>query len=78
MRESDARGDDDDEVALPSLPSGTKNYLTPQGYGRLRAELLGLFEDERPKIVSWAGRTATGPRTATTCTTRRLRSRPRP
>ena len=33
-KESDA-GDDDDDVALPALPQGTKNYLTPQGYARL-------------------------------------------
>ena len=59
-RESDAAGDDDDDdVALPALPAGTKNYLTPAGYARLRAELLGLLDDERPKIVevvSWAAK----------------------
>ena len=57
-RESDA-GDDDDEVALPALPQGTKNYVTPQGYARLRAELMSLLDDERPKIVevvSWAAK----------------------
>ena len=32
-RESDA-GDDDDEVALPALPQGTKNYVTPQATTR--------------------------------------------
>ena len=59
-RESDDAGDDDDEdLALPALPSGAKNYLTPAGYARLRAELLGLLDDERPKIVeivSWAAK----------------------
>ena len=59
-RESDAAGDeDDDDPALPALPSGSKNYLTPAGYARLRAELLGLLDDERPKIVevvSWAAK----------------------
>ena len=59
-RESDAAGDtDDDELALPALPAGTKNYLTPAGYARLRAELLALLDDERPKIVeivSWAAK----------------------
>lgn len=50
-------GDDDDELSLPPLPAGTKNYITPQGYQRLRAELLHLIDTERPKIVEivhWA------------------------
>jgi len=59
-RESDSAGDeDDDELALPALPAGAKNYLTPAGYARLRAELLALLDDERPKIVeivSWAAK----------------------
>ena len=60
-REPDAAPDDDgdgDEGAgLPPLPAGAKNYITPQGYARLRAELLALIDDERPRmveIVSWA------------------------
>ena len=60
-RESDSAGDDDDsdDVTPPALPAGTKNYLTPAGYARLRAELLALLDDERPKIVeivSWAAK----------------------
>ena len=59
-RESDSAGDDDDDdVAPPALPSGAKNYLTPAGYARLRAELLALLDDERPKVVevvSWAAK----------------------
>ena len=63
-RETDASddGDDDDGTALPplpSLPNGSKNYLTPAGYQRLRDELLALIDDERPKvveIVSWAAK----------------------
>ena len=54
-KESD--GDDDDELSPPPLPAGTKNYITPQGYQRLRAELLHLIDTERPKIVEivhWA------------------------
>ena len=57
-KESDA-DDDDEELALPSMPQGTKNYVTPQGYARLRAELMGLLDDERPRIVeivSWAAK----------------------
>ena len=58
-RESDADADDDEDLALPAVPTGTKNYLTPAGYARLRAELLSLLDDERPKIVeivSWAAK----------------------
>ena len=35
----------------------TKNYITPQGYQRLKQEVLQLIDIERPKvvqIVSWA------------------------
>ena len=49
--------DDDDDVSLPPLPAGSKNYITPAGYARMRAELLTLIDDERPKgveIVHWA------------------------
>ena len=55
-RETDS-DDDDDGAALPALPSGGKNYITPQGYARLRAELLRLIDEERPKVVEivhWA------------------------
>ena len=48
---------DDDELVVPSAPAAGKNYITPDGYGRLRAELLGLMDDERPKVVEivhWA------------------------
>ncbi|MBS0608692.1 MAG: transcription elongation factor GreB [Proteobacteria bacterium] len=48
----------DDEPALPtSMPAGGKNYITPQGYARLRDELLTLIDEERPKVVDvvhWA------------------------
>jgi transcription elongation factor GreB len=50
-------GDDDDELGLPALPSGARNYMTPGGYARLRAELFTLIDDERPKVVEivhWA------------------------
>ncbi len=49
----------DDEPAAPAIPAGTRNYLTPAGYQRLRAELLALLDDERPKVVdvvSWAAK----------------------
>jgi transcription elongation factor GreB len=56
-READAGGDDDDAPGLPPLPPGGKNYLTPEGYRRLREELRSLIERERPRVVetvSWA------------------------
>ena len=52
--------DDDDEVAvLPPLPAGSRNYLTPAGYKRLREELMQLLDVERGKVVevvSWAAK----------------------
>ena len=57
-RETDADQDDDgDAPASAPLPPGSKNYMTPQGYARLRAEFTELMEVERPKIVDviyWA------------------------
>jgi transcription elongation factor GreB len=55
VKESDA--DEDDEGGLPPIPPGAKNYITPQGYQRIREELLQLIDTERPevvKIVHWA------------------------
>ncbi|HET8693686.1 MAG TPA: transcription elongation factor GreB [Aquabacterium sp.] len=55
-KESD-NSDDEDDLGLPPLPAGGKNYITPEGYQRLRTELLNLIDIERPKIVdivSWA------------------------
>jgi transcription elongation factor GreB len=57
-KEADA-DDDGDDAAAPALPAGVRNYLTPQGYRRLRAELMSLLDDERPKVVetvSWAAK----------------------
>ena len=54
-RETDS--DDDEEVGLPPLPAGGKNYITPQGYAVVRAELFDLMDNERPRmveIVHWA------------------------
>lgn len=49
--------DDDQDGALPAIPTGTKNYMTPQGHQRMKDELLRLIDVERPevvKVVSWA------------------------
>jgi transcription elongation factor GreB len=52
-------GDDDDDIALPQLPQGMRNYITPAGYRRLREELMTLLDVERPgvvEVVSWAAK----------------------
>lgn len=49
--------DPPEEDALVGLPPGTKNYMTPAGAERLRAEWTQLAKVERPKVVevvSWA------------------------
>lgn len=42
----------------PDAPAApVKNYMTPEGYARLKAELMHLLDVERPelvKVVSWA------------------------
>lgn len=53
-RETDG---EEDDLTLPPLPAGSKNYITPQGYAVLRAELFELIDNERPRIVEivhWA------------------------
>jgi len=56
-RESDE--DDEDEGSEPSLslPQGTRNYITPGGYAKIKNELDELLRVERPRIVEvvhWA------------------------
>lgn len=49
--------EDDEGPQLPAVPAGAKNYITPQGHARIRAELLDLIDNERPKVVEivhWA------------------------
>jgi transcription elongation factor GreB len=49
--------EDDLDGAIPVVPAGAKNYITPQGYQHLKDELLQLIDVERPevvRIVSWA------------------------
>lgn len=56
VKESD-RDDEDDLPEAQALPAGTRNYMTPQGYARLRDELSHLMNVERPsvvQVVSWA------------------------
>ena len=54
-KESESGDDNDPQPA--ALPSSGKNYITPQGYARIRRELLDLIDIERPKVVEtvhWA------------------------
>src|SRR3954462_2088161 len=57
VKESDQ--DDDEEAAALALaiPPGSKNYIRPEGYQRIKDELLQLIDVDRPevvRIVSWA------------------------
>jgi transcription elongation factor GreB len=57
VKESDGDDDDDLDQALPAIPAGSKNYITPAGHKRMRDELLHLIDEARPevvKLVSWA------------------------
>jgi transcription elongation factor GreB len=49
--------DDGEEDGAPPIPPGSKNYITPGGFQRLRDEALHLLNKERPdlvKVVAWA------------------------
>jgi transcription elongation factor GreB len=55
-READDAEDDVPDSA-PPLPAGTKNYMTPGGFARLKSELDQLLGAERPELVAtiaWA------------------------
>ena len=60
-REDDAPADDfdgDADEANP-IPPGSKNYMTPHGWRRMRDELTWLVKTERPNVtsvVSWAAK----------------------
>ncbi|MBA4252987.1 MAG: transcription elongation factor GreB [Betaproteobacteria bacterium] len=56
-KETDADDGEDDALGAAALPAGGKNYITPAGHQRLRAELLHLLDVERPRVVEvvhWA------------------------
>ena len=57
VKEPSDADDDDEEVGVPAIPPGSKNYMTPRGYQRLKDELVHLLNTERPEVVrtvSWA------------------------
>jgi transcription elongation factor GreB len=56
-RENNDADDEDELAALPAIPAGTKNYVTPAGFRRMKNEYKQLWEVERPALVqtiSWA------------------------
>ena len=56
-RESEDHEDDDVPDGAPALAPGAKNYMTPGGFARLKAELDQLLGKERPELVAtiaWA------------------------
>jgi transcription elongation factor GreB len=56
VRESE---DDDEAPAHEPSPPPAKNYISPAGYARLKAELKQLVEAERPEVVrtvTWAAK----------------------
>lgn len=45
------------EAEDQSIPKGTKNYITPAGFGRMKEELHRLLNVDRPelvKVIAWA------------------------
>jgi len=49
--------DDEKSVSLPTIPAGSKNYMTPAGCRRLKTEYMHLLDIERPALVqtvAWA------------------------
>jgi transcription elongation factor GreB len=49
--------EDDDAPDTSPLPAGSRNYMTPGGFARLRRELDQLVSQERPELVAtvaWA------------------------
>ncbi len=56
-KESDGGEDDDLPEDMGGLPVTAKNYMTPEGFARMRDELNALLRKERPevvKVVTWA------------------------
>ena len=56
VKESELEGELPPEAGLEPPPA--RNYITPAGYARLKAELKHLLRIERPEVVASAGRDA--------------------
>ncbi|MBY0443762.1 MAG: transcription elongation factor GreB [Burkholderiales bacterium] len=55
VRESDS--DDDEVPAELRVPAGSKNYMTPGGWRKMKAEFAQLVQKERPELtlmINWA------------------------
>src|SRR5512134_1834261 len=53
----ETESEEDEDLAAPAIPAGTRNYITPAGFERLKGELVQLLNVERPevvRVVSWA------------------------
>jgi len=59
MSKAFTKEDDAGDALVPRLvsplPPGARNYLTPAGAARLRAELVRLAEEERPALLAATG-----------------------
>jgi transcription elongation factor GreB len=56
VKEDDGESEDLPQSETPALPGG-RNYVTPGGHARMKAELLDLLDRQRPEVVSvvsWA------------------------
>ncbi|MCW5599830.1 MAG: transcription elongation factor GreB [Nitrosomonas sp.] len=57
VKEADNLDELEEDVPVPPLPQGSKNYMTPGGHARLTEEYLWLLNKERPDVtatVAWA------------------------
>jgi len=55
-REDDSELDEELDAPVP-IPAGARNYMTPGGFARLKAELGRLVDKDRPEVVAtvaWA------------------------
>ena len=53
----ETQADEEPDAQAPAIPAGLKNYITPAGFARLKAEALNLLDKERPelvKVIQWA------------------------
>ena len=54
----EAESPDDEEMEeVAKLPQGFKNYISPDGFARIKSELFHLLDVERPEVtrtVAWA------------------------
>ncbi len=57
VKETEGEDEEDGLPGQPSLPAGTKNYMTPAGHRALREEFERLVKVERPhlvQVIAWA------------------------